>query len=251
MTAPCDLGGRGVLVTRPAAQAEPLCQLIAAAGGRAIRFPTIAIAPVATPQTAALLAETWDVLYFVSPNAVEQALAQVPDGRWAQVKWVAAVGRGTARVLTAAGRAPDLVPNDRYESEALLAMPELADMRGQRVLIVRGVGGRALFADTLTARGATVHFAEVYRRVQPEVDPAPVLARWADEVAVVMATSDEVLLNLVAMLGAAGREQLLRTPLVVIAERTALTAQKLGFTTVKVAARAEDAAIVQAVCEVL
>ncbi|MBV5307964.1 uroporphyrinogen-III synthase [Chromatium okenii] len=251
MAAPCDLGGRGVLVTRPAAQAEPLCQLLTAAGGRAIRFPTIAIAPVATPQTAALLAEMWDVLYFVSPNAVEQALAQVPDGRWAQVKWVAAVGRGTARVLTAAGRAPDLVPNDRYESEALLAMPELADMRGQRVLVVRGEGGRALFADTLTARGATVHFAEVYRRVQPDVDPAPLLARWADEVAVVMATSDEVLLNLAAMVGATGREQLLQTPLVVIAERTALTAQKLGFKVVKVAARAEDAAIVQAVCELL
>ncbi|PQJ96291.1 uroporphyrinogen-III synthase [Chromatium okenii] len=251
MSAPCDLSGRGVLVTRPAAQAEPLCQLITAAGGRAIRFPTIAIAPVATPQTAALLAETWDVLYFVSPNAVEQALAQVPDGRWAQVKHVAAVGRGTARVLTAAGRAPDLVPNDRYESEALLAMPELADMRGQRVLIVRGEGGRALFADTLTARGATVHFAEVYRRVQPDVDSAPLLARWADDVAVVMATSDEVLLNLAAMLGAAGKAQLLRTPLVVIAERTALTAQKLGFKVVKVAARAEDAAIVQAVCELL
>ena len=244
-----DLAGRGVLVTRPAAQADGLCQLIEAAGGRAIRFPTIAIAPTADADAAALLAEAWDLLYFVSPNAVEQALALVPDGRWSRVTWIAAVGRGTAKVLAAAGRAPDLVPSDRYESEALLAMPELADMRGRRVLIVRGEGGRGLFAETLAARGAEVRFAEVYRRVRPTLDPAPLLERWPDEVALIMATSDEVLLNLLEMLGPAGREQLLRTPLVVIAERTAQTALAQGFIRVKVAERAEDSAILQALCE--
>lgn len=248
MNAPCALGGRGVLVTRPAGQAEPLCQLIEAAGGRPIRFPTIAIAPTTHPDAAALLAEAWDLMYFVSPNAVEQALALVPDGTWPRVSRLAAVGRGTARALAAGGRAPDLVPNERYESEALLAMPELAEPRGHRALIVRGEGGRGLFAETLAARGAEVHFAEVYRRVRPSVDPAPLLARWPDEVDLVMATSDEVLLNLAELLGPAGREQLLQTPLVVIAERTAETARALGFAVVRVAERAEDAAILRALC---
>lgn len=249
MNAHGDLAGRGVLVTRPAGQADGLCQLIEAAGGRAIRFPTIAIEPTADADAAALLAEPWDLLYFVSPNAVEQALALVPNGRWSRVSWVAAVGRGTAKVLAAAGRAPDLVPSDRYESEALLAMPELADMRGRRVLIVRGEGGRPFFAETMTERGAEVRFAEVYRRMRPRVDPAPLLARWSEDVHLVMATSDEVLLNLVEMLGPAGRERLLATPLVVIAERTEQTARGVGFQTVKVAERAEDAAIVQALGE--
>lgn len=249
MPTPAALAGRGVLVTRPAGQAEPLCRLIEAAGGRAIRFPTIAIEPTQDPEATARFAESWDLLYFVSPNAVEQALALVADGTWPLVTQVAAVGRGTARALEAAGRAPDLVPNDRYESEALLEMPELADMRGRRVLIVRGEGGRGLFAQTMTERGAEVQFAEVYRRVRPAVEVAPVLARWADEVDAVMATSDEVLLNLVAMLGQAGRAQLLATPLVVIAERTAQTARELGFATIRVAERAADEAIVQALCE--
>ncbi len=244
-----DLAGRGVLVTRPAGQAEGLCQLIEQAGGRAIRFPTIAIEPTADVHAAALLTDAWDLLYFVSPNAVEQALALVSDGRWSRAAWVAAVGRGTARVLTAAGRAPDLVPSERYESEALLAMPELADMRGRRVLIVRGEGGRALFAETMAERGAEVRFAEVYRRVRPAVDPAPLLARWSDEVDLVMATSDEVLLNLVEMLGPAGRDRLLATPLVVIAERTEQTARGVGFRIVKVAERADDAAILQSLRE--
>ena len=246
MSTPADLAGRGVLVTRPAGQAEPLCRLIESAGGRAIRFPTIAIEPTDDPEARALLAESWDLLYFVSPNAVEQAQALVADGTWPRVERVAAVGRGTARALEAAGRAPDLVPNDRYESEALLEMPELADMRGRRVLIVRGEGGRALFAQTMTERGAEVRFAEVYRRVRPAVDVAPFLARWRDEVDFVMATSDEVLLNLAELLGQEGRARLLATPLVVIAERTAQTARDLGFQTIRVAERADDPSIVRA-----
>ncbi|MBK1723501.1 uroporphyrinogen-III synthase [Thiocystis violacea] len=249
MSAPCDLGGRGVLVTRPAAQAEGLCQLIEAAGGRAIRFPTIAIEPVDTSQTRALLAGTWDLMYFVSPNAVDQALAQVADPRWPEVAWVAAVGRGTAKVLKAAGRAPDLVPSERYESEALLEMPELADMRGRRVLIVRGEGGRGVFAEAMRARGAEVCFAEVYRRVMPSLDPRSLLERWSEEVHYAMATSDEVLLNLAEILGPSGRDRLIATPLVVIAERTAQTARELGFTRIRVAERAEDAAILRSLCD--
>jgi uroporphyrinogen-III synthase len=246
MSTPADLAGRGVLVTRPAGQAEPLCRLIEAAGGRAIRFPTIAIEPTHDPEAKALLGESWDLLYFVSPNAVEQALALVADGAWPRVERVAAVGRGTARALEAAGRAPDLVPNDRYESEALLEMPELAEMRGRRVLIVRGVGGRGLFAQAMTERGAEVRFAEVYRRARPAVDVAPLLAHWREEVDFVMATSDEVLLNLAELLGQEGQASLLATPLVVIAERTAQTARNLGFQTIRVAERADDSSIVRA-----
>jgi uroporphyrinogen-III synthase len=223
--------------------------LIEAAKGRAIRVPSIEIAPVADPREAtALLAQSWDMLYFVSPNAVEQALALVPDGSWPGVERLAAVGRATAQALSDAGRAPELVPEQRFDSESLLAMPELADMRGRRVLIVRGEGGRALFADTLRARGAEVFFAEVYRRLRPAFDPAALLSRWSDTVAMVTATSDEIMLNLMEMLGPEGRARLLVTPLVVVAERTAEKARGLGFIRVAVAERAEDAAIVRALC---
>ena len=40
-----DLQGLGVLVTRPAHQADQLCDLIEAAGGRPYRLPTIEITP--------------------------------------------------------------------------------------------------------------------------------------------------------------------------------------------------------------
>jgi uroporphyrinogen-III synthase len=244
------LRGLGVLVTRPAGQAETLCRLIESAGGRALAFPTMEIVQVADPGEArALLAEPWHLMVFTSRNAVEHALALGADGRWPQAERLAAVGRATAAALTAAGRAPDLVPPERFDSESLVALPGLADIAGRRVLIVRGEGGRALLGEVLAERGAEVRFAEVYRRVRPDLDPAPLIARWSSDLHLVIATSDEVLLNLIEILGAPGRAPLLATPLVTISERTAQTARGLGFRTVLVAERAEDPAILRALCE--
>ena len=46
------LAGRTLVVTRPLEQADSLCRRIEAGGGRAIRFPVLAIAPA--PDTAEL-----------------------------------------------------------------------------------------------------------------------------------------------------------------------------------------------------
>jgi uroporphyrinogen-III synthase len=95
---------------------------------------------------------------------------------------VFAVGPGTARALQAHGLDSIITP-DGQDSEALLALPQLADVAGKRVVIVRGVGGRALLADTLRARGAQVDFMECYRRMRPRADAgaaAGALARRRD-----------------------------------------------------------------------
>ena len=246
---PCDLAGRGVLVTRPRAQAAALCQLIAAAGGRALAFPTIEIEAAGDRESARrLLAEPADLLFFTSRNAVYYALALFPGGVLPASPRLAAVGKATAEALTAAGRAPDLVPEGRYDSESLLALPELQELGGVRALIVRGEGGRPLLGETLRARGAEVAYAEVYRRVLPEVEPAALLAGWERDVHFVTATSGEILDNLMRILGEAGRERLLATPLAVVSDRTRLDALRLGFVRVELADRADDPALVQALC---
>jgi uroporphyrinogen-III synthase len=53
------------------------------------------------------------------------------------------------------------------------------------------------------------------------------------------------------MIGPDGRARVLATPLVVVAQRTAETARGIGFTRVEVAERAEDAAILRALCRLL
>lgn len=250
MNPACDLTGVGVLVTRPAAQAHGLCALLRDAGAHPIAFPTVEILPGANPQQARTrLCDTWDLMIFVSRNAVERARSLVSQPDWPNTRHLAAVGRATAQALAAAGRTPDLIPAERYDSEALLALPELSRMAGERVLIVRGEGGRALLGDELARRGADVSYAEVYRRILPATaDTSGLLSRWQSEVQVVTATSDEILANLAKLLGEPGRRRLLDTPLAVISERTAASARALGFERVQVATRADDRALVEAIC---
>ena len=66
------------MVTRPAHQAARLCELIRAAGGEALAFPVLEIAPVedAAPVRALLARrDEFDIALFVSSNAGDLAAA--------------------------------------------------------------------------------------------------------------------------------------------------------------------------------
>ena len=240
-----------MLVTRPAHQAETLCRLIAAAGGEPVRLPAIEIAPPADPAALAHILgrlDRFNLAIFVSPNAVHAVLARC-ESRLPAALALAAVGDGTRRALAAAGYTAVLSPVERYDSESLLTLPALHDVRGRRILILRGAGGRELLADTLRARGAEVTCAECYRRTLPAAPDRAALARLADgEIDVAVVTSVEGLDNLLALAGAATRATLLATALVVVSERQAQAARTRGFhAAVEVAARADDDCILAAV----
>jgi uroporphyrinogen-III synthase len=249
MSSYCRLEGRGVLVTRPAAQADGLCRLIEAAGGRPISFPTVEIQPAGDSERArALLSESWDIVLFVSRNAVEQALALAGDASALRLARLGAVGRATAACMEQSGIAPQLVPPSGFDSESLLALPALTDVAGRRVLIVRGEGGRAMLGDTLTERGAEVAFAEVYRRALPQIDAGVLIPQWQQSLGYVTASSDEVLANLLALIPSSAHPWLRGLPLAVLSERNAASAMENGFRVVAVAAEASDAGLCDAVC---
>lgn len=247
----CRLNGAGVLVTRPAHQAGRLCALVEACGGHPVAFPALAILDPSDPTAARdrlRAANDFDLLLFVSANAVERAAPWLPRPLRPAL---GAVGEGTARTLRAAGLEATILPTTSADSEGLLALPALQAMRGKRVLIVRGEGGRPLLGDELRARGAEVHFAEVYRRALPDAEVAPLIGGWPAQVRVVVATSREILDNLVTLLGDAGRPLLEQTPLVVVNERMAMHAHTLGIRRVVVAEGPGDESLVQAACEAL
>jgi uroporphyrinogen-III synthase len=245
---PCHLGGLGVLVTRPAHQADALCELIEQAHGRPIRFPTLEILPAADPAAArAALRGPCDLLVFVSANAVEHAYPLLPDDLPADLP-IAAVGAATAQRLVECGLEPTLVPAHRFDSEGLLALPALQDLHGRTVVIVRGNEGRTTLGETLSARGATVVYAEVYRRSRPQRDPRNLLQGWDRMVDVVTVSSVAGLDNLFRMLGDPGTALLQRTPLVVVSPRLADRARAHGCHKVHVAASALDQAVLDSLC---
>lgn len=225
------LQGRGVLVTRPAAQAAALAAELTALGARVACFPLIEILPPAEPQALRALAARlgeFDLAFFVSANAVTHALAELPRAGWPATLRIATVGPGTARALHDAGFAEVLVPAERFDSEAVLDLPAFAPaaVAGKRVLVLRGDGGRELLADTLRQRGARVEQVSCYRRAAPTADPTPLLDAAAHgRLHAISLTSSEAADNLVALLGSRAAELLTRLPVFVpharIAERVA------------------------------
>lgn len=240
-----------VLVTRPAHQSQHLRELIEAEGGRAVLLPVLEILDPQDSGAALDIIERldeFDIAIFISANAVNKAmeLGMKHRGRPAGLK-VAAVGARTAEELQRHGRPADITPRQPFNSEALLALPEMRNASSKKIVIFRGEGGRELLGDTLRERGAHIEYAEVYRRGKPAGDFSEVMDAGID---IIIVTSNESLRNLWEMAGDAGREWLLYLPLAVISRRTAALAGELGFVCQPlVASEASDAGLVAAIKE--
>ncbi len=207
------LHGARVLVTRPTHQADKLCRLIEGYGGVPVAFPTLEIVGLDAEFTglesghtsgASQLPNLSDYrwLIFTSANAVNFAL-KANGGKIGGFKStsIASIGKATANTLQAAGLEVDLLPTAGFDSEAMLAMPEMLVVHGANILIIKGQGGREELANVLRQRGAYVDYWEVYKRVIPDVDCSELTKLIDhDKLDVIIITSSESLQNLVDML---------------------------------------------------
>jgi uroporphyrinogen-III synthase len=223
------LAGLGVLVTRPAGQADEFVAAIEEAGGEAYRFPVIRISgrdPGAVANDFQDLPDP-DIIIFVSRNAVQYGL----DATRGSCALTAAIGPATAIAIENAGIDVDVVPEGGFDSEHLLMHPLLQDVDSKAILIIRGESGRELLGDTLKMRGARVDYLAAYRREPNEAGPDEI-ARLDDawrtgRIGCVTVMSVETLENLLQLLPPALLERLRQTPLVAPGERVIQTAMEL------------------------
>lgn len=247
-----------VIVTRPADDAGPWLQALAARGIDAVALPLIAIGPA--PDRAAL-ATAWGRLgscraaLFVSANAVRGFFAERACIPWPSGTRAWAPGPGTASALRAAGVPATLIDQpaadaEQLDSEALWAVAGPQIGPGQRVLIVRGAragdtcqalgAGRDWLARRVAAAGGTVGFAVAYVRGAPRLDAAQqALARGAARgTAVWLFSSSEAVSHLCEALpdaGWAGAHALATHP------RIAATVRAAGFGHVRLCQPSADA----------
>jgi uroporphyrinogen-III synthase len=199
------LAGKRVLVTRPRSRAAALEASIRDAGGEPILWPAIEIADPEDfgpfDRVVGRL-ESFDLAIFISPTAVERAFARMKKLgiAWPRRPAIAAIGPGTRRALADRGFDQVIAPSDQADSERLLALPALAEMRDRQVVIFRGTGGRELLATILSERGASVEYAECYRRARPVLPASP--PPWAAQsLHAVLVSSSEGLANVAEALG--------------------------------------------------
>lgn len=230
------LGGRTLVITRPAGTAVPLARRVRALGGVPLLLPGLSLRAADDAETTRALlrgALGDDVLLFASPAAVRFAAALLPLETAATVL---AVGQGTARALRRHGLAA-LVPVERQDSEGLLALPLMQQLKGRRVALVGAPGGRGLLREQLVARGARLRELHVYRRVPPRLGRRhrDALLRLPPDARVLL-SSAEALDNLQAALPAPAWLRLCAAIAVVSSERLAARARAAGFAGVRVAA---------------
>jgi len=238
------LQGQTIVITRPVDQAKKLASLITQAGGEPVVFPLIAIAPLDDyrPFDAVISQlNQYDWAIFISSNAVQNGMPRmVKSGIPANLKF-AAIGPVTAQELQQSGVKQVLIPQGRFDSESLLALPDMQAVQGKQVMIVRGVGGREVLADTLKARGANVTFAECYQRVNPQTDCQYLTSLWAQKkLHGIVVTSSEAMRHLLDLAG--NQPWLRQSPLFVNHARIAENTQAMGLT-VKVAEAPGDKAM--------
>jgi uroporphyrinogen-III synthase len=231
------LAGRHVVVTRPAGQAAHFATALSEAGAVPVLYPVLEIRDledVSPLLDVAIRLDSFDLAVFVSPNAIEKALGLIlPRRAWPGALRVAALGKSSERELARHGIHDVISPPLRFDSEALLELPELTEVRGRRVIIFRGDGGRELLGETLKARGASIEYVTCYRRAAPRLDPAPLLGLWEKgQLDAVTLTSSEGLRNFFDMVGRLGQAWLKKTPAFVPHLRIAEQAQALGLTKV-------------------
>ena len=235
------LRGLTIVVTRPRDQAAQLARNIEQAGGIPLLFSLLDITAVQDTSTLdAQIARLgqFNLAIFISPNAVHYGIEAIRvAGAVPNPLKIATVGQGSAKALRESGIANVIAPTERFDSEGLLALPELQNVAGWRVMIFRGDGGRELLGDTLKARGATVEYATCYQRSKPNQDAGVLLAAKPDAITV---TSSEALGYLWQMLQDSGRDVLRNIPLFVPHARIAGLAREQGWLRVQVTASGDD-----------
>ena len=220
-----------VLITRPLAQSRALAAQIHEYRGIAVQVPTLEIVgvPASDSLRKKLLCGTeCQAVIFVSHNAVIHANRITPLAGFS-MRAVFAPGRSTALALNEVGVNDVITPATGYDSESLLALPEMRDVSGKHILIVRGQGGREELHDKLVNRGARVNYAEVYNRRRPADCHENLRRALADGVDVICVSSGEAMENLLSSLPAGEAESVLQLPLFAPSPRVAGLARARGF----------------------
>jgi uroporphyrinogen-III synthase len=153
--------------------------------------------------------DEYDIVISVTSNASTLAYEWI-DQYWPQLPlnptWFA-VGQSSAQPLLALGM--NITCPEGRHSEGLLALSELQNIQDKKVLILRGKGGRELIAETLSERGATVSYAELYQRAPVDISDGALSALLTEQqIHYALVTSGEMAQQLAVGLNSQARNAL-------------------------------------------
>ena len=245
-----------ILVTRPQAQASSTVTAISALGHQVLPMPCLEIVPVSLVseqgQANKYLAMDLDAyahVIVVSTNAAACFLPVVEDywPQWPQGQTWWAMGITTQAALQAVDIPQVQRAATGETSEDLLQVLLPLMKAGDKVLIVRGVGGRENLAQALEEQGIKVDYAQCYSRQAPVLAAQDIEKVQVFQPQVVVLQSGETLLNFEASFGDQVDRSGATMRLLLPSERVLHMALQLGYQQCLLSKGASD----QAICHTL
>jgi uroporphyrinogen-III synthase len=178
-------------------------------------------------------------IYVIVTSTVAAQQCVLLKRQWPKNICFFTVGASTGYILQTAGFVV-VVPQEA-RTEGLLALPQLSQVANRSIVIMKGFGGRELLYDTLVSRGAKVTEWEVYKRVKLG-DPVSTQDWRVEQIRCIIATSGEVIQAAFDLFEASWLKTL---NWIVVSQRTADIASKLGVTQIDISCDASDQALIQ------
>lgn len=231
-----NLNGLRILNTRPKEQGQILHTVIQQAGGIAIDFPTLEIQEC-EPHWLANLPDLKSLGHaiFISANAVHYCFKQLQQQinfSWPPEIQTIAIGQGTAQALQKYRIAAEIPLSP--DSEHLLQLPSLTQIKQKKIVLIKGEGGRRLIEDYLLEQGAELIVLAVYKRALPTINHQFSNSLWQDNaVDIILLTSEQSIHNLFKLFSQKSHDWLKNKPCLVISERLAQIATHLGMKKIK------------------
>ena len=234
------LSATNILICRPGESAHELSSALSALGASCYTFPTLDIVELIIPETEKqhiLSLDQYKYVIVTSQHAAKSGLELI-ENYWPQFPigqtWLA-IGQKTASLLSNAN-IPVTPPKKDLTSEDLLKLTALQKAKDQKILILKGKGGRGVIPQVLTKRGAKVDEVDLYERVCPTYSHEQVKAALIDfKATYIVALSGETLLNLISLCEDHNIDLSSKT-FIVPSHRVANTAYDHGFKSVLIPA---------------
>jgi uroporphyrinogen III methyltransferase/synthase len=202
------LFGKGIVITRPEAQAEGFADLLHAQGARVIHFPTIKIVPpddFSDLDQAITRLSHYQWIIFTSANGVSFFLRRLKelgrDIRDLKDIRICTIGPATAATIEKLGIRVDLVPEE-FISEGVVKAFQEFNIKDNRILLPRAEKARDVIPEGLTKLGAKVDVVTAYRTVNSGKDKLELETLMnKGKVDVITFTSPSTVINFMEIMG--------------------------------------------------
>lgn len=214
-----------ILNTRATHQAKQLTNELKKFNYKVVDYPVSQMTR-SRLQLSSFRARNFDYIIFVSTNAVQFTMPRINIKN----SKVIAVGPATAAAVTAYNVTQVTIPEDKYSTEGILAMPCLNSDKSN-IAIFCGNHSKKKLATMLKIRGHNVSSFEVYNvRSSPPY-------KISNNIDTIISFSNNSLVNLCKIIKNSKQIELYKKTIVVISEDMIATAKQLGFTGKVIAAK--------------